>query len=44
MYYKLDNQQEGGLIAILSSIWAMIQMLIQYNLKNKISSYPCARI
>jgi hypothetical protein len=44
MQWKLDNQQKDGLIAILSSAQTIMQILIQCNLKDKISTYPCARI
>jgi hypothetical protein len=37
----LDNQQKDGIIAILSSAWTIMQILIQCNLKGKISAYPC---
>jgi hypothetical protein len=40
MHWKLDNQQEDGIIATLSSAWTLVQFLTQCNLKNKISAYP----
>jgi hypothetical protein len=44
MHWKLDNQQEDRIIDILSSIWTIMQILTQCNLKHKISAYPCTWI
>jgi hypothetical protein len=41
MHWTIDNQQEDGIIAILSGARIIMQILIQCNLKNKISAYPC---
>jgi hypothetical protein len=40
MHWKLDNLQEYGIITILSSVQNFMQILIQCNLKDKISAYP----
>jgi hypothetical protein len=44
MHWKLDNKQEDELIVVLSNAWTIMQILIQCNLKNEISAYPCAKI